>query len=119
MKRHNNVPLGAWGERKATEILQGKGLEIVAQNYRCPCGEIDIVAKEGSQLVFVEVKTRRSLKYGLPCQAVTASKLGRMRKTALHYVTVQGCYCNSLRMDVLELLFIEEHWYYRHITGVE
>lgn len=119
MKRRDNVPLGAWGEKKAAEILREKGYQIVTKNYRCPCGEIDIVAKDGSCLVFVEVKTRRSRRYGLPCQAITASKLEKMRKAALYYVTVQRSYCNFLRLDVMELLLIEKHWYYRHITDVE
>lgn len=119
MKHQNNIPLGAWGEEKAVEILREKGYQILTQNYRCPCGEIDIIAKEGSRLVFVEVKTRKSSQYGLPCQAVTAAKLGRMRRTALHYVTVKGCYSNAVRMDVMELLLIEKHWYYRHLTDVE
>lgn len=119
MRHRNNLPLGAWGEKKAAQILREKGYQILTQNYRCPCGEIDIVAKEGSRLVFVEVKTRKSPKYGLPCQAVTAAKLEKMRRAVLHYVAVKGCRCNSLRMDVMELLLIEGHWYYRHIPGVE
>jgi hypothetical protein len=66
--------IGRSGESEAVAALEGAGFRILARNYRSPFGEVDIVAEEGNVLVFVEVKTRSSLGYGLPRDAITAAK---------------------------------------------
>lgn len=70
----NNKELGNFGETQACWLLKEKGYHILERNWRCPVGEIDIVARRGSMVVFVEVKTRRSLTYGVPREAVTSKK---------------------------------------------
>jgi len=75
---------GAWGEQYAAQYLQEQGYEIVEQNYRYGrVGEIDIVARDGDTWVFVEVKTRRSHRFGLPEEAVTLAKQTQLRKLAV------------------------------------
>lgn len=70
--------LGSWGERQARLHLEARGYRIVATNYRCRAGEVDIVASEGDELVFVEVKTRRGNAYGRPEESITDAKAERL-----------------------------------------
>ena len=69
---------GALGEALACEALRQRGYEIIARGWRCPEGEVDIVARQGACWVFVEVKTRRGHAAGLPDEAVTSSKLRKL-----------------------------------------
>lgn len=78
--------LGEWGEKVAAIHLEAKGYEIVARNWRCARGEIDIVARAGEVLVFVEVKTRRGREMGTPEEGVTARKASRLLDLARHYL---------------------------------
>jgi putative endonuclease len=81
----NRKSLGAWGESLAAEHLTAKGYEVVERNWRCGRGEIDIVARAGQQLVFVEVKTRRGQAMGSPEEALTQSKSKRLVELATIY----------------------------------
>jgi len=76
---------GDIGEHIAEEILVVRGYTIVSKNFRSKFGEIDIIAKEGGELVFVEVKTRWSKKFGKPEEAVTKRKLDRIKRTIDYY----------------------------------
>ncbi len=78
--------LGAFGERLAAVHLEAKGYRIRARNYRCPEGEIDIVAQDGETLVFVEVRTRRGDALGGPAESITAAKESRLVAVATAYV---------------------------------
>jgi len=80
------VEAGAWGERRVRRYLRLRGYRIVAENYRCPAGEVDLIARRGGVLCFVEVKTRRGDGYGSPLEAVTATKRTRLRRAAAHYL---------------------------------
>ncbi|MCK6584152.1 MAG: YraN family protein [Anaerolineales bacterium] len=81
----HNQRIGKWGEETAVGFLVQKGCEIVGQNVRTPYGEIDIVAKRGNTIIFVEVKTRTSNKMGLPEESITARKREHMIACAEHY----------------------------------
>ena len=70
-----NRELGRIGEQAAAELLRMEGYEILERNYRCQAGEIDLIAARGSEVSFVEVKTRRNDHYGDPCEAVGAQKI--------------------------------------------
>ena len=74
--------VGAYGERLAARYLVESGMQILDRNWRCDQGEIDIVAMDDTCLVIVEVKTRRSLAFGSPVEAVTAVKAARLRRLA-------------------------------------
>lgn len=84
MTRHNQT-VGHWGEETATAYLCQRGYEIVARNARTPYGEIDIIAKQGDNTIFVEVKTLRSSRNFFPEQNVTARKREHMLACAQHY----------------------------------
>lgn len=80
-----NQRVGKWGEEKAVEYLKQKGDEIIGRNVRTPYGEIDIVARRGDTVIFVEVKTRTSNTMGLPEDSITARKREHMTACAEHY----------------------------------
>ena len=94
--------MGRWGEGIAAEYLRKKHYTIVAANYRCRFGEIDLIAMDGNTLCFVEVKTRSNLAVGLPRDYVTAAKRERIRKTALFYLSEKNLDC-PVRFDVAEV----------------
>ncbi len=78
--------IGRIGERLARGHLEGKGYRIIASNYRCRWGEVDLVAHDGAVWVFVEVRTRRSDAYGSPEGSITPGKARRLTLTARHFL---------------------------------
>lgn len=80
------LSLGAWGEDVAARFLRRKGMKIVDRNYRTPVGEIDLIARHGKCLVFIEVKTRRSAAFGLPQEAVGPRKQRQIIRAAQWYL---------------------------------
>ena len=78
--------LGSWGEELATQFLEDRGYRILTTNYRCVYGEVDIVAQEGEELVFVEVRTRRSETFGSPEESLSRAKVRRLVATCQHYL---------------------------------
>jgi putative endonuclease len=78
--------LGVWGESVAALHLEAKGYHIVARNWRCAQGEIDLIAQAGEELLFVEVKTRRGKEMGSPEEALTPAKQKKLMKLAQIYV---------------------------------
>ncbi len=81
----NRKDTGILGERLARDFLKERGYSIIESNYRCPEGEIDIVARFGDCLVFVEVRTRSSRRFGSPEESVTPAKKRRLIASAAHY----------------------------------
>ena len=81
----NRRDTGIRGEKLAKDFLKKRGYRILETNYRCPEGEIDIVAKHKDSLVFIEVRTKTSLEFGSPEESITPTKKERMRATAYHY----------------------------------
>jgi putative endonuclease len=81
----HNQRIGKWGEQAATEFLLQRGYVIIAQNFRTPYGEIDLIARRGDLTIFVEVKTRTSNKMGLPEESITLRKRQHMISAAEHY----------------------------------
>ncbi|MCJ7435385.1 MAG: YraN family protein [Anaerolineales bacterium] len=84
-KPTHNQKIGQWGESIAAGYLAGRGCKIIARNVRTPFGEIDIVAKQGDVILFVEVKARTSNKMGLPEESITTRKKEHMLAAAGHY----------------------------------
>jgi len=91
---------GAWGEDRAAEFLAREGYRILERNYRCSLGEMDIIAREGRTVVFVEVKTRSSERFGPPQAAIGPQKQRRMTAIALCYLKAHGLLCAPARFDV-------------------
>ncbi|MEV1287327.1 YraN family protein [Micromonospora sp. NPDC049679] len=96
--------VGAYGERRAAQHLAGTGLRIVARNWRCAQGEIDIIAWDGDVIVFCEVKTRRGSSYGAPAEAVVGSKARRLRQLAARWLVTTGTRPREVRFDVVSVL---------------
>lgn len=86
----NKRKLGKEYEAAVKKTLEQEGYRILKENYRCPLGEIDLIARDGKVLVFVEVKYRSSRQCGLPEEAVTAKKQRRISRTARWYLMEQG-----------------------------
>jgi putative endonuclease len=78
--------LGDRGEELAARYLRKNGLKILKRNYTSPTGEIDIIARDGDTVVFVEVKARSDARFGLPAEAVGERKQQKIRSAALHYL---------------------------------
>jgi putative endonuclease len=77
---------GALGEKYARDFLKKKGYRLLESNYRCPRGEIDIVARHKDSLVFIEVRTKKSLAFGSPEESISFTKRNHMRATAFQYL---------------------------------
>ncbi len=80
------MKLGEKGEELAAKFLKKNGYKIIEQNYKTPLGEIDIIAKDGDAIVFIEVKARESLAYGLPFESVNRAKKRKIASVALLYL---------------------------------
>jgi len=96
--------LGGSGETLAAAHLEKNGYRILARNYRTPIGEIDIIAQEGETLVFVEVKTRGTHRFGHPKEAVTARKQRKLSMAALYYLKGTRNLHRKARFDVVSIL---------------
>ena len=87
----NKHQVGNYGEERAVWFLTRKGYQILGRNYRCRQGEVDIIAKDGPYLVFIEVKYRKSGRCGDPAEAVGGTKQKRLYQAARHYLCRHGC----------------------------
>ena len=85
-----NNRLGQWGEQQARRHLEARGYAIVATNFRCRAGEIDLIAKQGDELVFVEVKTRRGNAYGRAEEAISPVRAERLADVAEEFLQSQA-----------------------------
>ncbi len=100
----NRRSLGQSGEKIAADFLQGRGYTILARNYRRRTGEIDIIAREGEMLVFIEVKTRSGGTYGSPAAAITPRKQRQISRTAQYYLAEQDLFDTPARFDVVAVV---------------
>lgn len=96
--------VGTYGEQVAVTHLLQRGFVVLDRNWRCELGEIDIVARDGDCLVVVEVKTRRSVRFGPPTEAVTPAKLARLRRLTARWITESGLHPPHVRIDVVAVL---------------
>ncbi len=97
--------LGKTAERVARIFLKKQGYSILKSNYACACGEIDIVAREGHCLAFVEVKARRDQELGPPSAALTPAKVGQLRKAAKSFLARHNLAGIDCRFDVVSVLW--------------
>jgi len=93
--------LGTRGERRAARFLRKQGYRIVTRNYRCPLGEIDLIALDGKAIVFVEVKTRSDRLHADPQDAVTPAKQRRIIRAAKTFVQQTHSQGRACRFDVV------------------
>jgi putative endonuclease len=96
--------LGAAGEERAAEWYRQAGYQVVARNWRCRDGELDLVVGNDCTLVFCEVKTRTSTRFGVPAEAVTPAKQRRIRGLAAQFLRDLGRPVPAIRFDVVSVL---------------
>jgi putative endonuclease len=96
--------LGRLGEVLAADYLESVGIRVVERNWRCPQGEIDIVARDGTALVVVEVKTRSGVLFGSPFSAITAEKLARLRRLVAAWSREHNGPHSDVRIDAVSVV---------------
>ncbi|MFN3875577.1 MAG: YraN family protein [Flavobacteriales bacterium] len=101
MAEHNRT--GSKGEQLACRYLEARGFEVLERNWRHGRHELDIIARDGRHLVFVEVKTRSSSQHGEPEEAVKKGKRGRLLKAANAYILATGCDL-AARFDIVSVI---------------
>ncbi len=100
-----NGALGRWGEQVAAEHLARAGLRVLDRNWRAGrLGELDLVCREGLDLVFVEVKTRSSLAFGSPAEAITPAKAARLRRLGGAWLAAHDDAAVDVRFDLVGVL---------------
>lgn len=111
---------GKEGERLAADFFRKKGWKILKTGYRTPCGEIDLVCEDKEEIVFVEVKTRESTRFGYPEESVTPSKVRHMQKAAQWIVQKEHWQDRAWRLDVLAISFEKTGKVeYTHIPSID
>ncbi|MFH1858168.1 MAG: YraN family protein [Candidatus Omnitrophota bacterium] len=96
--------LGKLGESLAVKLLKRQGYQILEKNYRCRFGEVDLIAKEGEEIVFVEVKSRRGTSFGFPREQISRTKRKHLQRLAQYYMKKQAREM-AIRIDVVAILF--------------
>ncbi len=101
----SNKKIGNLGEAAAGSLLKEKGYQILQKNYSVIAGEIDIIAKKEDMIVFVEVKTRTTDRYGRPEESINAARVGRIRKVARYFLKgFKGSSGYDIRFDIISIL---------------
>jgi putative endonuclease len=103
MKKETTRQAGDRGEELARRHLKKKGYKLIESNYRCPRGEIDVVAKKGRELVFVEVRAKTGDAFGTPEESITAAKISHLIATAHHYRASHENLPEAWRIDVVAI----------------
>lgn len=118
-ERPARAVLGATGEALAERFLTRLGMSVLDRNWRCREGEIDLVLRDGDEIVVCEVKTRRSTSFGQPIEAITRAKLGRLRRLAGCWLAEHEVNGRGVRLDVVGLLGHRDGSYrVTHLRGV-
>ena len=111
--------LGKEGENFAADYLQKQGYEIIDRNFECKQGEIDIIAKDKNEYVFIEVKTRQNLHYGMPCEAVDERKQKYIWNATRYYIYSHKLEDQYIRIDVIEIYKRKNRFYLHHIKQIK
>ena len=101
VKADRRKALGADGEKAAEEFLCTQRYRIIERNYRCPVGEVDLIALDGKTIVFIEVKTRRGSRFGSPFEAVDQRKQGQVSRAAQYFLAKHRLHDRAARFDVV------------------
>ena len=114
----NNQELGKLGEDEAVKYLIKNGCKILDRNFNCTQGEIDIVALDKNEVVFVEVKTRKNISYGEPAESVTFFKLKHLLRAIKYYLYKRNLEEEFIRLDIIEVYVINENIKINHIKNI-
>lgn len=107
--------IGKLGEELATKYLIEQGYEIIEKNFECKIGEIDIIAKDKDEIVFIEVKSRKVLVYGDPVDAVDTIKKKHIYRTAQYFLLIHNALEVFTRIDVIEVYMMNGKYRINHI----
>ncbi len=110
--------IGKLGENIACKYLESKGYKIVERNFEARQGEIDIIAIDNKEIVFIEVKTRTNKKYGNPIEAVDKNKQKHLIKTIEYYLHSRHLEDEFIRIDIIEIYIINNKYKINHIKQV-
>ena len=108
LSRSNNIEKGKKGEDIAAACLRKEGYRIIERNYRCLYGEIDIIAMDAGDIVFIEVKSRKSDNFGSPEEAVGITKQKKISRVALNYLRERGLADHNARFDIVAIRFMPQ-----------
>lgn len=111
-KRHI---IGKEGEEIATEFLENKGYKMLDRNFLTRHGEIDIIAKDNEEYVFIEVKSRKNKKYGEPIDAIDKNKIKHLKSAINYYLYINKLENKFIRIDVIEVKYLQNKIYINHI----
>jgi putative endonuclease len=109
--------LGRRGEELADAFVRALGYRIVARNFRCRAGEIDLVALDGDTIVFVEVRSRSGSRLGTPLESVDGRKQGRVARVARYFLAAHGWHERAARFDVVGVRFDREPPAVEHVRA--
>ena len=110
--------LGKLGEDLVEKYLIDKNYKIIERNFRCKQGEIDIIAKEDDEIVFIEVKTRSNVACGRPSEAVNQVKQKHIKKATKYYIYLNKLENHYIRIDVIEVYLKNNKFYINHIKQI-
>lgn len=117
--KYTNKEIGELGEKLAQKFLESDGYKIICQNFKAIQGEIDIIARDKyGIIIFVEVKTRTSLNFGKPAEAVNKNKLEHIIKTARYYLHINQIEDNTMRFDIIEVFIYKGRYKINHIKQI-
>jgi len=121
-EKMSNHELGSIGEDLAKEYFENKGFRVIQRNYRCKIGEIDLICEKEKILVFCEVKSRRSIVFGIPAEAIDSKKIRHIRRVASWFLSQRMCinrlYSDyDIRFDVVEVVFVNEGYEINHVEN--
>jgi putative endonuclease len=115
---NTNTSVGKYGEDRASEFLERLGYEVLERNWRCNVGEIDIVAKDQECLVFAEVKTRTRVGFGHPFEAITSTKMLKMRQLVGEWCRAYRITGVQVRLDAISVLLTGGKVHIEHLKQV-
>ena len=110
--------IGKIGEELACKYLEDNGYKIVERNFEAKQGEIDIIALDKQEIVFIEVKTRTSKKYGEPAEAVNQTKQKHLIKTIKYYLYIRNLENEFIRIDIIEIYISKNKYKVNHIKQI-
>ena len=116
---YKNQKVGKIGEDIAAEYLENLNYKIIERNFKCKEGEIDIIAKDKKEYIFIEVKTRSYLCYGRPSEAVNRIKKSHIYKATNYYLYKNKLANAFVRFDVIEIYLNKEKYKIEHLKNVE
>lgn len=110
--------IGKFGEETAKRFLVNKGYKILDTNFYCKRGEIDIIALDKKEIVFIEIKSRTNKEFGLPSESVTSKKIEHILKAAEYYLYIRNLENQPTRIDVIEIYIHKTQIKINHLKQV-